>query len=104
MVIFIFIGFDHFILVFENCSDRGPVRTDALRSFASARCGPVGDIYLLGSESAIGAADGRAGAVVLAQCTVPAEVGLFQDGIDLALGVVCVRRVVGVWNRGGAKI
>jgi len=85
-------------------SDRGLVRTDALRNFTSARCGPVHDIYLLGSESAIGALDGRASAVVLAQCTVPAEAGLVQDWIDLAVGVVCVRRVVGIWNGGGTGI
>lgn len=54
-------------------SDRGFVVTDTIHSFASVGCDPVGDLYLLGNESAVGVADGRVGPVVLAQCTVPAE-------------------------------
>jgi len=47
-------------------SDRGFVVTDTIHSFVSVGCDPVGDLYLLGSESAVGIADGRVGPVVLA--------------------------------------
>ena len=47
-------------------SDRGFVATDTVHSFASIGFDPVWDLYLLGSESAVGVADGCVGSVVLA--------------------------------------
>jgi hypothetical protein len=92
------------IIILKIYSDHGPVLADSLCNFASAGCDSLGDVYPLGNWSAVGAADGRASAVVLAQRTVAAEARLVQDGIDLALGIVCVRCMVGVWNGGGAGI
>jgi hypothetical protein len=46
-------------------SDRGFVVADTIHSFAPVGCDPVGDLYLLGSESAVCVADGCVGPVVL---------------------------------------